>query len=224
MSIDIFKVGSRWFDRNGEWEVLQNSGEKIFAQYIDSVDMKFFESKDVKLVKRIHDNIMDEENDERKKLFCIKSTSPNVTLENESDLYFTLGFLARNSRLTIMTRPKIHIRDENRYHEITGKNLDEGSGYYIDTCKTSWQKTTICFNLNEIGLENFDRLYFPENKVGNKLIIKDGRYQYFSSEWGWFLIEKFGFRCHYNHDLDIMKSNIPSKYMSLFEEGYNTIK
>lgn len=222
ITIDMFGKGSIWQNRKGAWKVISNDGKIISAEYINTNEQLTFnnEIKTLELINRIHDNIERETENHRKKIFGIKDID-NAKLNelSESKLYFTLGFLSKNCSLRIRTVPNTNSRADARYFNATGKQLaDEPDGYEFDTCPNTWS-TKIYLKFKDISIDKIKYLYLPENIEGNSLLYKDDGIYYYNTEWGWLIIEDFGFRLGKQKNIDEIKKTIPLEYMSDFEIG-----
>lgn len=222
-TINMFGKGSVWQNRKGAWKVISNDGEIVLAEYIDTNEQFTFnnETKTLELINRIHDNIERETEKHRKKIFGVKSIDNKQLNElSESKLYFTLGFLAKNCSLRIRTVPNTNSRADARYFNATNISFDEETdGYEFDTCPNTWS-TKMYLKFKDISIDKIKYLYLPENIEGNSLLYKDDGIYYYNTEWGWLLIEDFGFRLGKQKNMDKIKKSIPLKYKTNFEEGF----
>lgn len=161
----------------------------------------------------------------KKKLFGITKIVDVKTLNDldESDLYFTLGFLAKNATLNMRSVDHENVntlnKDIKRYSDYTGDVLSE-KYHSVNTSSSTWA-SDLWFTFKKTDDFDISILFSPMNMVG-ETYKKDtnGNYMLHNTGWIWELIKDFGFRLG-KQDVDLIKSHIYSpENIEEFTKGY----
>ena len=161
----------------------------------------------------------------KKKLFGITKKVDVKTLNDldESDLYFTLGFLAKNATLNLKSVVNENVntlnRDIKRYSDYTGEMLSD-KYHSVNVTQSTWASAW-WFTFKAPNF-NVSTLFAPMNMV-NETYKKDssGNCMLHNTIWIWDLIKDFGFRLG-KQDVELIKSHIYSpENIEEFTKGYN---
>ena len=133
----------------------------------------------------------------------------------DTELYFSLGFYAKNGTLKIRTVPDTTRDTDRDYFILTGKRLT-GSNHVVDNTPSTWS-TKLWLNLNELTPELEERLFAPLNTEGSKFVSG----KLYNNYWIWRLIRDFGFRLG-RQDVELILAHIYSpENKEDFMKGYN---
>jgi len=133
----------------------------------------------------------------------------------DTELYFSLGFYAKNGILNIRTVPDTDKDTDREYFMDTGDRLS-GSNYFVDNTPSTWA-TKKWLDLKNLTSDLKERLFVPENTEGNKF-VGDKIYNNF---WISQLIRDFGFRLG-RQNVELILDHIYSpENKEDFMKGYN---
>jgi len=133
----------------------------------------------------------------------------------DTELYFSLGYYAKNGTLNIRTVPDTDRDTDRDYYLITGERLG-GSNYFVDNTPSTWA-TKLWLNLPGLTNDLKEKLFVPENTEGNKFVGD----KFYNNYWIWQLIRDFGFRLG-RQNVDFILSHIYSpENKKDFMKGYN---
>ena len=133
----------------------------------------------------------------------------------DTELYFSLGFYAKNGILKIRTVPDTDRDTDRDYYMLTGERL-AGNNYVVDNTPSTWS-TKLWLNLTSLTEDLKERLFMPENTEGNKFAGD----KFYNNFWIWQLIRDFGFRLG-RQDVERILAHIYSpENKEDFMKGYN---
>jgi hypothetical protein len=133
----------------------------------------------------------------------------------DTELYFSLGFYAKNGTLNIRTVTDTDRDADRDYYQITGERLG-GSNYFVDNTPSTWA-TKLWLNLSNLTEDLKEKLFVPPNTEGNKFVGD----KFYNNYWIWQLIRDFGFRLG-NQDVELILAHIYCpKNKEDFMKGYN---
>lgn len=133
----------------------------------------------------------------------------------DTELYFSLGYYAKNGTLNIRTVPETDKDTDREYFMDTGERLS-GSNYFVDNTPSTWA-TKLWLSLPGLTEDLKERLFVPENTEGTKFVGD----KFYNNYWIWQLIKDFGFRLG-KQNVDIILSHIYSpENKEDFMKGYN---
>lgn len=158
-----------------------------------------------------------------KKWFAKKNNSKVLGLPDEpevklcdTELYFSLGFYAKNGTLNLRTVPDTDLKTRRKYFVITGDSPTGMTNYVLDNTPSTWANK-LWFEVKNLTPELKERLFVPDNTEGQTW---SGDI-FYNNNWIWNLIMDFGFRIG-QQDVDLIKSHIYSpENIEDFMEGYN---
>ncbi len=132
----------------------------------------------------------------------------------DTELYFSLGFYAKNGTLNIRTVPETNRDTDRDYYIATGERLT-GANHFVDNTPSTrstkmWMKISSLTDLKE-------RLFVPENTEGNKFVGD----KFYNNYWIWQLIRDFGFRLGKQNVEFILAHIYSPENKKDFMEGYN---
>lgn len=199
---EYFKIGGRYRNRNGWYEVIDISGNEITIKYEhDGQTMTGPEQ----ILRRIWENIKVEE----------KILTPhNVEFKNK--IFFrTLGYLVNHSFIEAIIPLKSKIGFDNNYFRVKKKYpLANQSGYYVhsDPQVDKWGvEMRLTFQSTKIDLD-FGEGYSIVNSLDpSKLRINSNKLCYDLLERGFDLGDK--------QNPNLIAANVPTHYANDFEEG-----
>jgi hypothetical protein len=219
--LEKFVVGSRWFRRDYEFEVVANNGQT--AEYVkvdpDGTLNKFVGGiiDNAETQMRIHENVMYAKDRALRESMGLTTKKSKVkTIQDTTHInkhFYTLGFLAKHGFLSLRTTEETENKEGGWYREITGKYpWDEELGYEHDVCTDTWA-TRLAISFPE-ELMNA-KLIFP-----NPLTPTENRLFLYNTDWCRELVQK-GFRLGRKHDVEQIRSKTPQEYLKYFEKGFN---
>ena len=133
----------------------------------------------------------------------------------DTELYFSLGFYAKNGTLKIRTVPDTDRDTDRDYYMLTGDRL-AGNSYVVDNTPSTWS-TKLWLNLTSLTEDLKERLFVPENTEG----VKFAGDKFYNNFWIWQLIRDFGFRLG-RQDVELILAHIYSpENKEDFMKGYN---
>ena len=133
----------------------------------------------------------------------------------DTELYFSLGFYAKNGTLNIRTVPDTDRDTARDYFQLTGEGLG-GNNYVVDNTPSTWA-TKLWLTLSSLTEDLKERLFVPENTEGNKFVGD----KFYNNYWIWELIRDFGFRLG-RQDVELILAHISSpENKEDFMKGYN---
>lgn len=133
----------------------------------------------------------------------------------DTELYFSLGFYAKNGTLNIRTVPDTDRDTDRDYYIATGERL-AGNNYFVDNTPSTWA-TKLWLTLPGLTEDLKERLFVPENTEGNKFAGD----KFYNNYWIWQLIRDFGFRLG-RQDVELILAHIYSpENKEDFMKGYN---
>ena len=134
----------------------------------------------------------------------------------DTELYFSLGFYARNGVLNIRTVPDTDRDTDRDYYMATGGDRLSGSNYVVDNTPSTWS-TKLWLNFNELTPELEERLFAPLNTEGSKFVSG----KLYNNYWIWQLIRDFGFRLGRQNVEFILAHIYSPENKEDFLKGYN---
>jgi hypothetical protein len=215
----MFEVGGWYANRRGKYQVLAVHGDALSVHYADGEDAELT----VKEQERIIQNI------EREKVVykLAPSTRRSSTgVSKTSGFYWLLGFLANPSRRTHLLAfvpDKASRSFANRWQDVGNGSLSpdqKGVTWHPPETDKRWYECRITF----VALP--DQVRVIGTIVPQFRIVSGGEYA--SDSWNinnnklfWGLCE-YGFVVGSPQSLPVIRSRIPSTYVSDFERGLST--
>jgi hypothetical protein len=194
-----FIVGERYFDRVGEYTVLRIQAGTLWYRYDNGAE----KSARVDVKARIYKNILAEQ----------RSLHPF-----QSPGYFwALGYLSRYAEFNAEVPPQSQASFEHHYYMLTGlRPVLHSGGYYPIQISTTYDKW---------GPEL--RIYFPDKghvlelpPTVNMLPGNAPGYLRVNNNTFWWQLVRAGFRLGTSHNLRIIRSHLPGKYLPDFDAGH----
>lgn len=195
-----FEVGKRYWDRRGEYTVLEVRGETVRYRYADGAE----DSAPATLKLRIHGNVLAERS----------AVHPHPS----SDYFRALGFMARRAELNAEVPPQARAGFEERYHAATGERpVPSRDGYFPVEIVTTYDKW---------GSEL--RIYIPETvgrlDLGPDIEVRSGASPGMlrvNNNALWWRLVGMGFRLGQGRHLsDSIRATVPAEHHADFEAGF----
>ena len=192
-----FLVGDQYFDRRGNYEVLEIQGDKIRIRYDTGQELM----ADIKVKARIYGNILSEG----------RSLHPH-----QSAAYFrTLGFLARSGVFHAEVPQRHQAQFEEKYRNMTGCRpvLNKDKYFPIDVVRDydKWGPEL------RIYLPDRDDVEFPQDvKLVSGTALGTSRIN--NNNYWWQLV-RVGFRLGTGHDVENIRASVPLDFRAEFDEG-----
>jgi hypothetical protein len=201
----FFKVGGRYRNRIGWYEVLEVKNNTLRLRFEDNNEEKW--ANDLVILKRIWDNIQNEE-----------SISKPYKKEASNSLFFkTIGYLVKHSFIEAIIPQKSKDGFDANYFRIKGKKPGKSMrGYYIhnDYEVDKWgTEMRLTFDKPNCDLDFGKMCNIVKSPEENKLRINSNNLCYDLLNRGFDLGDK--------QDIHIIESKIPDNNLKDFREGLN---
>lgn len=201
-----FKVGGRYRNRLGWYEVLNITGDKMHIRYESDGHE---DNVSLATQKRIIENITNEE----------KRVTPYETSSENQRYFMTLGFLVRHGFIEAIIPPKSEKGFVENYFKMKGRRpRQDNPGYYLhrDIIVNKWGiemrlTFTIPRSINLSELDFGGAYNLVESPDPEKLRIN-------SNELCYRLLE-IGYDLGVNHDMAQIEANVPQQYRDDFKRG-----
>lgn len=204
-----FIVGGRYFNRRGEYEVLDIQGDKLKIRYDDGQEQKVSAT----LQARIIDNMI-------RQAFIAAPYPSTMPRENET-YFFTLGFLCKRATMMEAIVPQHSLNGfVADYLQHTGRiPQPNDSGFYVHPPLTDkWGcELRLTFSATQEEVDQLDfgpDVHYVVNpaSIGSSWRINNNGY--------WWRLVRQGFRMGTYQDFSYIKRNIPHLFTAKFDEGY----
>lgn len=204
-----FKIGGRYANRKGEYEVLNITGDKMLVRYDNCIEQEVL----VQIQARIANNMAIEAS--------IAAPYPQ-SLQNRNDLYFfTLGFLSsRATMLEAIIPPHALSGFADDYLRVKGSRPVEGqSGFYVHKLGVDkWGcELRITFNAILKELSNLD--FGPDVHVVDDSPKTEASWRINNNGFWWKLL-KLGFKMGATQDINAIRTSIPLQHRNQFDSGF----
>jgi hypothetical protein len=205
----VFIVGSRYANRNGEYEILSIDGDKMLIRYDDGTSQEVSVSTQARISKNM----------------AIEASlvSPyHISQEAKNKKFYeSIGFLASHATMLEAIVPphslKGFVKD---YSNIKGTNPRDGqAGFYVhNPYADKWGcELRVTFSATKIERDNL--ILGPDvNIVIDPANTNSWR---INNNGFWWSLLRFGFEMGYKQNIAIIRNSIPSKYRENFDNGVN---
>jgi hypothetical protein len=218
----VLKEGERYKNYFGNYllKSIDNTDPQNAKVTVEYLDGQFINETKIYPAKSQAEAIFSEKN--RVRMEEEERAGIDIITFNSSDEFFTLGYLAKNSRIIVEVPkdPKILSGFETKYKELTGEDaaqhLQDASYYIAPKQENRWlARGRLIFPIKESVMS---RLSFPSNVNINN---KGGRIEINNNNYIYNLFRQ-GFRMGRNEgNYGSISSGLSGSYKDAFDQGFN---